>query len=677
MKVTNMYLLRFLRGINLYSGLLGVVVFFLIFQIFQPLAMATHFRYGHLTWEKRTDISENTVAISLTAAFRRDGYSGSASDGHPQIGDIIEEEIGDTKLYFGDGNSTDVLFFEVTSYDSTENWIIGKAEIPTSGYDKEIIYTYPASSVYTLYIQSCCRLSASGSHVNNPDGYYRLETDVDLTSSNTSPVSSGFPIVTVEQNSSVTFNVGANDEDGDTLTWRLSTSTEASGSLGGFVQPTGLTVGSSTGEVSWNTTGSSLGLYSTQLTIEDGKTSVPVDFFIQVTQQTTNNSPVFDVPPTPEYGTTYTVNPGELVGFTVQASDSDSGDSVELNHAGLPSGATFDIPSAANPVSSTFSWTPASSDSGSYVVSFKATDKKGLSVEHSINITVLAVTPTPSPSPTPTPANGIIFGFVIDASTGLPIQNATVSTDIGGYSSTTDADGFYNILEVVPNNYLLTASATGYNSSTQSVTVSAGTLIEAKFSLASSVQPTPTPSPTPTGSGIIYGFVYDEDEMPMRSVSMTLTGPNSYSESSKTDEDGYYSFEGLAAGDYTIRASKSGYQPASENVSLGEGEENEVDFNLEETTSGSIYGFVRDIYGEPIENVRIKLKGLKTRYNAKTASDKDGFFEFTELDADKYVLKAKKKRHRPAKKTVKIEEGESKEIEIEMKRISRIFSKRH
>src|SRR3972149_1429695 len=510
MKVTNLYLLRFLRGINLCSGLLGVVVFFLIFQIFQPLAMATHFRYGHLTWEKRTDISPNTVAINLTAAFRRDGYSGSASDGHPQIGDVIVEDIGETKLYFGDGNSTDVLFFEVTSYDETENWIIGKAEIPTSRYDKEVIYTYPVSSLYSLYIQSCCRLSASGSHVNNPDGYYRLETDVDLTSSNTSPVSSGFPIVTVEQNSSVSFNVPANDADGDTLAWRVSTSAEASGSAGGFSQPLGLAVDSSTGNVSWNTTGVTLGLYSTQLTIEDGNTSIPVDFLIKVTQQTTNNSPIFDVPPTPEYGTTYTVNPGELVGFNVQASDQDSGDTVELNHAGLPSGATFDIPSAANPVSSTFSWTPAISDSGSYVVSFKATDKKGLSVEHSINITVLAVTPTPSPSPTPTPANGIIFGFVIDASTGLPIQNATVSTDIGGYSSTTDADGFYNILEVVPNNYSLTASATGYNSSTQSITVSAGAQTEAEFSLVSSVQPTPTPSPPPTGSGIIYGFVYDE-----------------------------------------------------------------------------------------------------------------------------------------------------------------------
>lgn len=439
----------------------------------------------------------------------------------------------------------------------------------------------------------------------------------------------------------------------------------------------GSAVDSSTGNVSWNTTGATLGLYSTQLTIEDGNTSVPVDFFIKVTQQTTNNSPIFDVPPTPEYGTTYTVNPGELVEFNVQASDQDSGDTVELNHAGLPSGAYFDIPAAANPVSSTFSWTPATSDSGSYVVSFKAIDKKGLSAEHSINITVLAVTPTPSPSPLPTPPSaGIIVGTVSDALTGLPIQNATVSTDIGGYLSTTDAGGNY-ILEVDPNNYSLTASATGYNSSTQTITVSAGAPTIANFSLTSSVQPTPTPSPTPTGSGILYGFVYDEDEMPMRSVSMTLTGPNSYSESSKTDEDGYYSFEGLAAGDYTLRASKSGYQPASEDVSLGEGEASEVDFNLEETTSGSIYGFVRNIYGEPIENVRITLKGLKTRYNAKTASDRDGFFEFTDLDADKYVIKAKKKRYRLAKKTVEIEEKESKEIEIEMRRISRIFSKRH
>ena len=316
--------------------------------------MATHFRYGTLTWEKRSDIGANTVAISLTAAFRRNGYSGTASDGYPQIGDVITESVGGTFLAFGDGTSTNTLNFEVTSYDKTENWIIGKAEISGTKYDKVIIHTYPGSTTYTAYVQTCCRLSSSDGHKNNPDGNYRLETKIDLSSNNSPPVSSGFPIVTVEQNSNVSFNVAATDVDGDTLTWRLSTAIEASGSSGGFTQPSGLTVGSSTGAVSWNTTSASLGYYSAQVTIGDGKTGVPVDFFINVTQQTTNNAPKFDVPPTPANGKTYTVNPGEEIKFTVQASDQDSGDTVSLNHAGLPTGASFTIPTAANPVSSVF-----------------------------------------------------------------------------------------------------------------------------------------------------------------------------------------------------------------------------------------------------------------------------------------------------------------------------------
>ena len=269
-----------------------------------------------------------------------------------RLGDVITESVGGTFLAFGDGTSTNTLNFGST-YDKTENWIIGKAEISGTKYDKVIIHTYPGSTTYTAYVQTCCRLSSSDGHKNNPDGNYRLETKIDLSSNNSPPVSSGFPIVTVEQNSNVSFNVAATDADGDTLTWRLSTAIEASGYSGGFTQPSGLTVGSSTGAVSWNTTSASLGYYSAQVTIGDGKTSIPVDFY-KVTQQTTNNAPKFDVPPTPATGTTYTVNPGEEIKFTVQASDQDSGDTVSLNHAGLPSGASFTIPTAANPVSSDF-----------------------------------------------------------------------------------------------------------------------------------------------------------------------------------------------------------------------------------------------------------------------------------------------------------------------------------
>ena len=54
-----------------------------------------------------------------------------------------------------------------------------------------------------------------------------------------------------------------------------------------------------------------------------------------------------------------------------------------------------------------------------------------------------------------------------------------------------------------------------------------------------------------------------------------------------------------------------------------------------------------------------------------TSSDADGFFEFTGLGADTYVIFAKKTRYKKAKATVKLEEEESKEIEIEMKRTSK------
>ena len=107
-------------------------------------------------------------------------------------------------------------------------------------------------------------------------------------------------------------------------------------------------------------------------------------------------------------------------------------------------------------------------------------------------------------------------------------------------------------------------------------------------------------------------------------------------------------------------------------ISLDEGEVHEVKtIMLEVSVTGTIYGYVRDIRGDPIENVRLALKGLKTKYSAKAASDKDGFFEFNDLDADTYVIKAKKKRYRPAKTSVELEEAETKEIEIEMNKVTK------
>lgn len=279
-------------------------------------------------------------------------------------------------------------------------------------------------------------------------------------------------------------------------------------------------------------------------------------------------------------------------------------------------------------------------------------------------------TPTPAVSPTPTPSTGypgFISGSVTDANTGKAISGATVSTNTGGYSATTGSSGSY-VMQVAANTYTLTASASGYQSASQPVTVSALSTTTASFSLT----PVATPTPTPTqGTGVLFGFVYDEDDNPMKGVTVAITG-SGYSGSEETDDDGYYEFRDLSAGDYTITYKKEGYQTQTAEVTLEEGDKKEAEtVAMILTESGKIYGYVMNIKGDPIESVRLKLKGIGTKAVKRTSTDADGFFEFADLDADTYVIFASKKGYKKTKSTIKLEEGEDKEVEIEMKKTTK------
>ena len=170
--------------------------------------------------------------------------------------------------------------------------------------------------------------------------------------------------------------------------------------------------------------------------------------------------------------------------------------------------------------------------------------------------------------------------------------------------------------------------------------------------------------------------MYDEDEDPMRGVTVTIVGANGRSplqNSTETDGEGYYEFTGLAAGDYTLTYEKEGYITENRDVSL-EGDETVVyvdDIFMEEIQKGSIYGYVVDIRGDALEKVKLKLKGVKTKVTKTASSDRDGFFEFEDLDPDTYRVAVTKKFYKKVNKVVKLEEGEDKEIEIEMKKTSK------
>jgi hypothetical protein len=372
-------------------------------------ALASHFRYGHYNWQP---VSGNTIDFTLQNAFRRDSYgcystvtlsptACTGPGGGPGVGDVIVEFTGGTTFNPGDGTGTigsplGPLMFLVTSIDPANNWLFGSALDPASlpAVDTFVTHTYAAPGDYTAFIDSCCRISSSFApnfHINNPDGGYRVETlvNVGTQGGNSSPISALPPIVLCPINAVCSFQVPGTDPNADTLSYRLSTSAEASAF--GFTQPgpphaTNAAAVSSTGLYTWDTTGATLApaggntLYSTQVTVEDRtaagalKSKVAVDFLIQLVPEV-GDPPVFDTPPTPACGSTQSIGVGGTLTFVVQASDPDTGDVVTLNAVGLPPGATMTptLPTSGNPVSSTFSWTPAVT--GTFVVTFTATDQ--------------------------------------------------------------------------------------------------------------------------------------------------------------------------------------------------------------------------------------------------------------------------------------------------------------
>jgi len=368
-------------------------------------AAATHFRYGQLSWRSRQDLGPRTVEFTLVAAFRRNGYNGSHPDGLPDIGDNVLETIGGTSLDFGDGASTARLYVRVAAIDVRQNWIYGFLhEAPGDGLST-IRHIYGSDGNRTARTSTCCRISpcvASGGtgglgnrHVNNPDGNYRLETIVNVGTTNRPPTSTLFPIIGCRRDEVCSFRIPTEDLDGDTVRFRLSTANEAAG--GSFRQPGDAGSGapnpvsvSPEGIFSWDTTGATGSgmpqcprvLYSTQVMMEDVdlqgnvKSKIPLDFFLLLGGS--GNPPVF-VGNSPcdqtVFGTT-----SELLTFNVQALDPDSEDEVSLNVVGLPFGATTDPPlpmtvAPGQTISTTFRWNAINSQVGRFVLYFAASDR--------------------------------------------------------------------------------------------------------------------------------------------------------------------------------------------------------------------------------------------------------------------------------------------------------------
>lgn len=119
---------------------------------------------------------------------------------------------------------------------------------------------------------------------------------------------------------------------------------------------------------------------------------------------------------------------------------------------------------------------------------------------------------------TTTTTTGTVTGTVTSAATGAEIAGATVSTDTA-QSTTTSSTGTYTLTGVPTGNRTVTASATGYVSASQVVSVTSGGTTMANFALTPtpadfSIKASPSSRTVPAGSSTSY--------------TITLTSLNGY-----------------------------------------------------------------------------------------------------------------------------------------------------
>lgn len=331
-------------------------------------AEASHFRSANMNWERAGGTVENATPVRFNMVL---SYSWQ-NNGQPAVG----HEQAYESIDLGDGNFVSPTF-RVTFVNQSEDYFIAEAIEAPGSTQRGFVHNYAGTGPFDARFSSCCTIS---NLQNAPNAYYGVVTQIDLTKDDESPKTSLPPIVSLPEGGSQTFNVPATDAGGETLTYRLTTPAESCGNCTSPPQdphPPGLAINSTTGQVSWDTTGRA-GLWYSGVVVEARDalgavvSTTQVNYIISVGGSGGNQQPTWDNPPTPADGSEFTLVPGQTCNLSLQARDPDSANTVSIAKT---SGPGVLSPTDGNPATGAYSYTPQASDVGaSQIIQFVATD---------------------------------------------------------------------------------------------------------------------------------------------------------------------------------------------------------------------------------------------------------------------------------------------------------------
>lgn len=231
--------------------------------------------------------------------------------------------------------------------------------------------------------------------------------------------------------------------------------------------------------------------------------------------------------------------------------------------------------------------------------------------------------PVPPPPP---PTTGTVTGMVVDASTNQPL--AGVSVVSGQLSATTTNTGEFTVSNIPSGSQTITFSLSGYSTSTVTVNVTAGSIINIG-TIGLSVNPT---------TGIIQGIVTDASNgQPLSGAIITVTGQATWTVATSTE--GSYKITDITPGSVTVSASKTGYYEVLGTGTVTAGSTLIFSPSLSTTpptaTTGDLKGTVIDSStGFPIQGANISIAG--TSYT--TATTLSGAFSILAIAPGSYTV---------------------------------------
>lgn len=213
---------------------------------------------------------------------------------------------------------------------------------------------------------------------------------------------------------------------------------------------------------------------------------------------------------------------------------------------------------------------------------------------------------------------GNVTGKVMDTSNN-PITGASVS--FGGGTATTDSTGTYTFNNIPAGTIQLVASATGFQSVTQNVTVTGGSTTTANFTLAVANNSPGTVTGTVTNiatHGVISGAT----------VKWNTT-------SATSNASGTYSIANVAGGTQTITASATGYLPVSNTVTVNGGT---AVLNFQLSTAGILNVTVVNSSGTPVSGAQVSLSGGQIATSLTGTTNASGVYSSSWIPIGTYTV---------------------------------------